>query len=106
MSPNYAREGIKHDAGKLRMDLIPPSALEALAEVLTYGAQKYAPNSWQAVEPERYHAALLRHLCAWMRGEKVDVESGISHLRHVLCNAAFLVDQEGRPEFVMPKDAR
>jgi hypothetical protein len=103
MSTNYARDGIKHDAGKLRMDLVPPSALEALAEVLTYGASKYQPNTWQHVASERYHAALLRHLCAWMRGERVDPESGISHLRHVLCNAAFLVDQEERPEFVMPR---
>lgn len=62
--------GLKHDDGKLRMDLIPPEALESLAEVLMYGAAKYDANSWQGVEPSRYLAALLRHLTAHMRGEK------------------------------------
>ena len=31
------KEGIKFDAGKLRMDLLPPDALEALARILTDG---------------------------------------------------------------------
>jgi hypothetical protein len=37
----------KNDNDKLRYDLIPPQALKALAEVLTFGANKYADNNWQ-----------------------------------------------------------
>jgi hypothetical protein len=81
----------KHDAGKLRLDLIPPEAILALGEVLTYGAEKYGANTWQSVAPERYEAALLRHLMAHKVGAERDVESGITHLAHALCNAAFLV---------------
>jgi hypothetical protein len=86
--------GLKYDDDKLRMDLLPPKSIEELAKVLTYGAEKYGDNNWQNVESHRYNAALLRHLFAWMGGEERDGESGIHHLSHVLCNAAFLTYKE------------
>jgi len=82
---------MKFDVGKLRYGLIPPSATLALAEVLTYGAKKYKPNNWQNVEDtSRYVDALYRHLEAWRGGEKIDDESGLSHLAHAMTNIAFL----------------
>ena len=87
--------GMKHDTGKLRMDLLPPEAIRALAQVLTHGAAKYSPNNWRGVEPMRYEAAMLRHWLAWKEGETLDPDSGLPHLAHVLCNAAFLVALEG-----------
>lgn len=90
----YPREdGKKDDQGKLRMDLVPPEAIEAIAEVLTYGARKYGENTWQNL-PEfnrRQYAATLRHLLAWKKGQMLDAESGISHLQHALTDIAFLV---------------
>lgn len=86
--------GKKCDLGKLRMDLIPPEAERTLAAVLTMGAEKYGANNWRGVEPERYEAALRRHLLARKEGETCDLESGLPHLWHVLCNAAFLVALE------------
>ena len=85
--------GPKYDSDKLRYDLIPPLATKALAEVLTFGAVKYAPNSWQNV-PEgerRYTAALMRHFEAYRSGEEIDPETGLSHLKHAICNLAFLL---------------
>ena len=84
--------GMKFDDNKLLYSLIPPSATKALAEVLTYGAKKYAPNNWQLVEngETRYLDALLRHLEAFRSGETHDPESGLHHLAHVLTNVAFL----------------
>ena len=84
--------GLKYDAGKLRYSLIPPEATAALAEILTFGARKYAPNSWQTVPnaPERYLDALMRHLEAYRSGDLIDSESGHPHIYHLLCNAAFL----------------
>lgn len=86
-------EGIKHDAEKVRMDLLPCEALEAVAEVLTYGAKKYADNNWQKVENAvtRYRAALLRHYCAFQRGEAYDAESGLLHAAHMATNAIFIL---------------
>ena len=92
-----ASEGRKNDSGKLRMDLIPPEAVEALAAVLTMGAAKYNDRNWEnGFAWGRSCAALQRHFWAWMRGEDKDPESGLSHMAHVLCNAAFLVTFEAR----------
>ena len=85
--------GLKYDAGKLRYDLVPPHAIKAIADVLTYGADKYAPNSWQTVSDgeTRYTAAMMRHFEAYREGEELDPETGKSHLAHCLCNLTFLL---------------
>ena len=92
------QEGKKYDTGKLLLNLLPPEAIRAMGEVLTYGAAKYGPNNWRGVEAGRYEAALLRHWLAWREGEACDPESGLPHLWHVLCNAAFLVALEDEQE--------
>ena len=85
--------GLKFDKGKLRYDLVPPHAIKAIADILTYGADKYAPNSWQTVDDgeARYTAAMMRHFEAYRAGEELDPETGKSHLSHCLCNLAFLL---------------
>ncbi len=91
-----AGEGLKYDEGKLRYSLVPPVATKALAEVLSFGAIKYAPNSWQTVKggEERYLDALYRHLEAYRDGESNDPDSGLSHLAHAITNVAFLLHFE------------
>ncbi len=91
-----AGQGAKFDQGKLRYGLVPPIATKALAEVLTFGATKYAPNSWQNVKngEERYLDALYRHLEAYRAGEATDSDSGLSHLSHAITNLAFLLHFE------------
>ena len=82
--------GAKGDAGKPRMDLLPMMALEAVAEVMTYGANKYTDGGWREV-PEgdkRYKAALLRHMVK-EEYEDYDDETGLLHLAHEACNALF-----------------
>ena len=84
--------GRKDDKEKNRLDLVEPEFIEGIGEVLTFGANKYEPNNWQKVEDaeNRYYAAALRHLIAWRKGEKIDQETGLSHLDHVACNIMFL----------------
>ena len=83
----------KFDGGKLRMELIPTSAYIGLGRVLTHGAEKYGPNTWQAVEYERYIGALIRHLIAFIDDPNgVDADSGLKHTEHLLANAVFLND--------------
>jgi hypothetical protein len=90
---NEPTQGMKYDQGKLRYSLIPTRATQGMAEVLTFGAKKYAPNSWQTVPngKARYLDALIRHLEAYRAGEVYDKESGIMHLAHLLTNTAFLI---------------
>lgn len=85
-------KGLKYDQGKQRWDLLDWDIVCGIVDILTYGSEKYAPNSWQYVEnaKERYFSALMRHLIAWRKGEIKDSESGRSHLYHVACNLMFL----------------
>jgi hypothetical protein len=93
----------KADEDKLRYDLIPPTLLEDVARVLTFGAKKYEPNNWKKVDdPSRYTAALYRHLEAWRAGEITDQESGLSHLSHAATNIAFLIELNHQPEEWIP----
>lgn len=91
----------KNDKGKLRYDLIPPVVLEALAKVITHGAEKYGDNNWKkAKSPDRYIAAMFRHIEAWRKGEVKDEDSGFLHLYHALTNIAFLVYLESQPKVI------
>ena len=83
-------KGIKFDDGKLQFSLIPPEIKLYLAEVLTFGAKKYAPNNWQKIDVKRYYDALERHMNAFQLGEENDKESGMHHLKHALTNMMFI----------------
>ncbi len=85
---------IKKDAGKNQLNLVPADWFLKDGEVLTFGAQKYPANSWKQVDPERYKAAALRHLFAYLNGETFDKESGLHHLAHARVNIGFLISLE------------
>lgn len=90
-------EGRKDDAGKARMDLIPPEVLVGLGDILAFGAEKYGDRNWEkGMRWGRPFAALMRHMWAWWSGELVDAETGRSHLLHAQCCLAFLIAYEAR----------
>lgn len=93
MEEKIKGEGVKHDQGKLDLTLIPPVLLEETARVLMHGAAKYDRHNWVSVPdaPHRYAAALLRHVLAWQKGERLDPDSGLPHLAHASCCIAFLL---------------
>jgi hypothetical protein len=86
------QSGRKDDTGKLLFNLVDPKFIKNLTEVLTVGAKKYAPENWKHVDDaeNRYKAALLRHIYAYLDGEMNDSEDGLSHLAHASCNLMFL----------------
>lgn len=95
----------KYDQNKNRLDLVPVGPIEAVGRVRTYAISKYGQDGvdgWHKIDSakDRYYAALLRHLFAWRRGEKIDDKesggSGLPHLEHVLCNAFFLHELENK----------
>lgn len=90
-------EGRKDDSGKTPMHLIAPELLDLTAEVLAYGAEKYAPRNWEkGMAWHRPFAALMRHMWAWWRGDDRDPETGLSHLGHAACCLMFLIAYQGR----------
>ena len=92
-------EGVKFDAGKARMDLLDPYAVEQLSHVLAFGAQKYAAHNWRmGISKGRLIAAALRHLFAYLGGQDKDDETGLSHVAHAMCCCMFLLGLEHRTD--------
>lgn len=88
---------VKADGGKPRADLLPPLAVLRVADVLGFGALKYAPGNWaKADSRDRYVAAALRHLLAYQAGEDADRESGLPHLAHAACSVLFALEMQLR----------
>ena len=86
-------DGLKHDGGKPRLDLVPPEIIEAVGVVMTHGLEKYGEGSYKNVGPKRYRSALMRHICKWLKEPHgVDEDSGLPHLWHIACNVAFLLE--------------
>ncbi len=83
---------VKHDADKVRLELIPAEAEWEVARAFTYGATKYPDDNYRlGTNWRRYVGALRRHLNAWQRREDNDPQSGINHLALVAANAMMLL---------------
>jgi Domain of unknown function (DUF5664) len=76
---------------KPRFSLLPMDALYAVAEVLTFGAVKYADDSWKRdpFTKADYLDAMGRHWAKIAAGELRDAETGYLHAAHLACNALF-----------------
>lgn len=84
--------GHKETRGKRQWTLLPFTALREVVDVLTINAEtKYARNNWALVEngTTKYMDATMRHIDAWLTGEKKDPEDGKSHLAHAICDLLF-----------------
>lgn len=95
-----SEQNVKADAGKPKLTLVPQKILYDIAEVREYGTKKYHdPDNWKSVEVQRYRDAAFRHFLAYLKEPNgVDKESGISHLKHLACNIAFLCELEGKDD--------
>lgn len=90
LAPNAP--GAKLDAGKVRPELVIRGfarALLAVAEVGTYGANKYSDDGWQDVPngERRYTDAMYRHLLEEHAGELCDKDTKMPHAAHAAWNA-------------------
>jgi hypothetical protein len=84
-------------AKKLPLEVVPPSAVHALAEAFSDGAKKYGPYNWRekTISSSVYYGAALRHITAWWDGEDLAEDSGIHHLHHALACIAMVIDGMG-----------
>lgn len=85
---------------KLRWELLPMEEIEDIVKVYHAGAKKYYPGSWKSLENgfERYRAAMLRHMMEYMKGERIDKETGCYHLAQMAwnCIAMLYLDKHGK----------
>jgi hypothetical protein len=93
MQGDIKDQAYKYDAGKTQWRVIPWAQMKDVAEIMSDGEKKYGFENWKRVVPgkERFTDALIRHLMAWLNGERTDPESGKHHLAHVICNCLFLI---------------
>ena len=88
--------GQKFDDDKPRMDLLPPQVLQDVAQIFTFGAEKYGDHNWRdGINYSRIYAACMRHLTAFWDGETFDPESDMHHLDHAIANLMMLSHYEG-----------
>lgn len=85
--------GIKHDSEKPDMSLLSSVAMLEIAKVMTHGKKKYSAHNWRnGISYSRLIAAALRHTFAYLGGEDLDPESGISHIAHASCCLMMLLE--------------
>ena len=83
--------GVKDNASKSRVDLIPSKPLIGVGHVLAFGARKYKPNNWRlGLRWSDTLASAMRHLLAFADGQDLDPETGLPHIDQALCQILFL----------------
>lgn len=84
-------EGRKSDNGKPPCELLSSIALIGTAQVLGFGAKKYASHNWRGgIAWSRLLGACMRHLLAVIGGEDLDPETGLPHIDHLAAEVMFL----------------
>ena len=84
-------QGDRFNEGKPKWSLVPQSSLIPMVQVLEFGAKKYGAYNWaKGLSIRETCESLKRHLDAFMEGEDIDSDSGLSHIGHIQCNALFL----------------
>jgi hypothetical protein len=73
--------GMRFNAGKNQLELIPAEWIWGLGMVLTRGAVKYAVRNWERGMKWSYpFGCALRHMLKFYCGERYDAETGCHHL--------------------------
>lgn len=81
--------------GKPMLSLIPLKGQELEARALMFGMTKHGKDSWRSLtDKQLFLDAALRHLMKYANGDKIDDESGLSHLGHCRANLNFLAEME------------
>ena len=83
-----------------RYDLLPPEAMEAVAEILHEGAQKYSDNNWRNISRRLHINHALNHIFQYARGDTSE-----QHLKHAATRLLFAlsVPEEDYPYNKIPK---
>lgn len=99
-------KSLRYNDGKLRLELIPPKAMEEVAKVMTYGAEKYTvrdsetgevlvtgADNWKKGQPwMSVIASAKRHIEKFVQGEDYDPESQTLHVANAVANLLFILE--------------
>jgi hypothetical protein len=81
-------------------------ALEGIARVKEFGANKYGDGNWRAggKPDQEYHDSMDRHIQLFLDGETYDQDSGCHHLSHAIWNLCALFELNHNEEPVIDQD--
>lgn len=84
-----------------RYSLIPVEALDIMARLYGFGAEKYEAHNWRkGYEWSKSFDSLFRHATSALKGEDIDPETGLPHLAGVVFHCfTLMVFAEEHPEF-------
>lgn len=87
---------------KAPLHLLEYAADCEIAAALSHGARKYGRKNFQQtpILANVYGGAIRRHVGAWLTGEDIDPESGLSHLAHIGANVHVLLSAMAHRTFV------
>jgi len=84
-------KGTRHNTGKPRPSMVPPSFYIEMIKVMEAGAKKYSARNWQkGLEFSSVLDSLERHLIDFKNGVDYDKETGCHQMAHIAINAMFV----------------
>ena len=85
-------QNMKLKLTKTKWHLLDTEFIKDIAEVLTFGANKYSEDNWKNIDDAYnvYYDALMRHITEWKLNGALDEDDNKSHLVHAACNLMFL----------------
>lgn len=103
--------GLRFNAGKVRVDLVPPDAIWALAQLMTVNSHKYPDRNWEKGMPiSEVLASCERHLLALKAGEDIDPTDNQPHAVKIMWNGMALtsyllrgIGTDDRVKFPLPE---
>jgi hypothetical protein len=81
--------GGKQSHSPYRCDLLPAKAVLAVAKILKYGADRYAPNNWRKIDRADHLNHATTHILAHLAGDTSD-----DHLEHAACRLLMALETE------------
>lgn len=79
------KAGGKQSKVEYGFHLLDADAMLSLAQVLQYGASRYARDNWRKIPSEEHFNHMMIHYYAWLKGDTQD-----DHLGHFFCRAMML----------------
>jgi len=89
--------GLRHNANKTRLELVPPEWTWAEADVTTKGSYKYDERNWErGMKWSIMIGCVGRHIAKFLIGERYDAETGCHHLAMAAWNILALMSYDLR----------
>lgn len=102
---------LRYTGGKRRVDLVPPDAILALADLMTVNGHKYPDRNWEkGMDYSMILGSMERHMLELKSGVDIDHTDNQHHAIKVMWNAMVLycywnrkVGNDDRPSIPMPE---